>query len=239
VTLLFQAIPRERGTDHLVIVYAGYPVPDAVKGLDWELRRDASIVRNGQTDGRGQFWLKRLPQGAYSLTVRPANSRFRIAHPDLALTPREPIDLIPRRFAALVSPKPEEWRDCKVGRWCCWQTADIGHELMRLLELDVPRAKAPIVRFTIFRDDDSKSRVARGLVGLYKHEGRWRGEAVLDLFPDEGLSAEIDNLNIGDFEFVTDIQSVTPEEFKVAIDATLQPQCKEVLVQAAKRRKRS
>jgi hypothetical protein len=55
------------GGNHLVTVFAGFPPPAQVQGLEWELRRvDAGgPVRKCQTDRRGQVWLRGLEPGVY------------------------------------------------------------------------------------------------------------------------------------------------------------------------------
>ena len=84
---------------------------------------------------------------------------------------RAPLGFVKFGFAALAGCEALEWQECEVGRWRWWKAAVTGSRFMRLLELDVPRTKVPIVRFTIVREDQSA--VATGLVGLYHRVVDW------------------------------------------------------------------
>ena len=240
VTVLFQAIPGAGSeVDHLVTVHAGFPVPDAVVGLDFELCVDESdvVVERGKTDGRGQFRLEGLSDGVYrlKLTAPPSPGVIpmagEVAPGAMGLAEFRPLaDRLAAKAARLTE---SVWQTNGPVEWC--QKIEMIDDLNRnVLEVRIKRADVPILRFRITRADDTL--LAVGLLGLYQVVDDWYGETVLDFFCQGGLASEIEGFKVGDFEILTDLNSASPKDFKVAIGATSHGPCREALEWAAKQR---
>jgi hypothetical protein len=62
--------------EHLITIFAGLPEPRLVRGLPWTIRRasDGEVARVGLTNGRGQFHVRDLEPGDYTLDIEVAET---------------------------------------------------------------------------------------------------------------------------------------------------------------------
>ena len=149
----------------LVTVSAGFPPPEEVRGLPWTLRNAESgaIERAGSTDGRGQFWLKDLPEAEYRLTID-------------GLVAMVEIDEV---FATAIG-STQELRQVfhAAGLQAQLRVGAAGHFL---LEMEVDLSHWKNAQLALFRISDKQDiLLGQGYMGIYEIGGG-KGFAAIDL----------------------------------------------------------